>query len=488
MLSILIQKELKAIILSPKFTATFVICSLLMLLSVYIGINEYKAFSKQYEAGTNLISEGAREATSWNGIRYRTYRAPDPMQIFVSGLNYDVGRWSSINTQSNVKLRNSSYSDDPIFAVFRFIDFAFIVQVVLSLFAIMFTYDAVNGEREDGTLKLVFANAVPRAKYILAKCIGAWIGLVAPICIPILLSVLIVMLSGVPFAGQDWTRLGILIAASIVFFSFFIILGVLISSLTKRSSVSFLLALVAWIVFILIVPRAGVITAGQIVPVPSIAEVDGQVESYSKNRWAQHMEEQEKRWAERSANAPIHSGDTTGYDDEQLWKYMEEDDAARKQVQADIDQFDQRVEEDLRHRRAAQERLALSLSRISPASAYQLAAMSLSGTDLSLKSRNEDAMATFRGEFNGFLEAKQKESGPGAGGMVIRFDTNKGLDISAPREQAAIDVSQLPAFEPPRFSMEEVAGSVAVDFGLLVLFSIIAFGIAFLAFLKYDVR
>ena len=150
MLSTLIQKELKAIILSPKFTATFLICSLLMLLSVYIGIQEFQNSTKQYDAGRQLIDEGAREATSWNSLRYRTYRAPDPMMVFVSGLNYDIGRWSAINHQNMVKLRNSSYSDDPIFAVFRFVDFAFIVQVVLSLFAIMFTYDAVNGEREEG--------------------------------------------------------------------------------------------------------------------------------------------------------------------------------------------------------------------------------------------------------------------------------------------------------------------------------------------------
>lgn len=97
MLSVLIQKELKAIILSPKFTATFVICSVLMLLSVYIGIQEYQNSVKQYEAGKQLIDEGTREATSWNSVRYRAYRAPDPMQIFVSGLNYDIGRWSAIN-------------------------------------------------------------------------------------------------------------------------------------------------------------------------------------------------------------------------------------------------------------------------------------------------------------------------------------------------------------------------------------------------------
>lgn len=488
MLSVLIQKELKAIILSPKFTATFVICSVLMLLSVYIGIQEYQNSVKQYEAGKQLIDEGTREATSWNSVRYRAYRAPDPMQIFVSGLNYDIGRWSAINQQSMVKLRNSSYSDDPIFAVFRFVDFSFIVLVVLSLFAIMFTYDAVNGEREDGTLKLVFANPVPRARFILAKCIGGWLGLVIPICLPILLSVLLVQLFGIPFAADHWLRLFTLIVAAIAFFTFFIILGVLISSLTKRSSVSFLLALVAWIVFVLIVPRAGIIASGQILPVPSTAEVEGQVQSFSKDRWATFYIAQEERWRERSIHTDNPDGENAPVEDEKLWQYLEEDDAARKAVQLEIDEFDRKLNDDLRHRRAAQERLAFSLSRVSPASAFQLAAMDLAGSDIALKTRNEESMDIFRTEYTQFIQAKQAESGPGAGAFTIQIDTEKGVSIGTPRDQAAIDASQLPTFVSPSYGFSDAAKTFLLDFGLLLIFSIVAFGGAFAAFLRYDVR
>src|SRR5262249_287820 len=132
MISIIVLKELKAIILSPKFTATFAVCSLLILLSVYVGINEYRASVSQYETATQLVNQEMREASSWMGLTNRTYRKPDPMQIFVSGVNYDIGRWSGINHLSTIKLTHSAYSDDPIFAVFRFVDFSFIVTVVLS--------------------------------------------------------------------------------------------------------------------------------------------------------------------------------------------------------------------------------------------------------------------------------------------------------------------------------------------------------------------
>ncbi len=51
MFGILIQKELKAILLSPKFAVTFGICAFLLLLSVFIGISEYNASVKQYDTG-----------------------------------------------------------------------------------------------------------------------------------------------------------------------------------------------------------------------------------------------------------------------------------------------------------------------------------------------------------------------------------------------------------------------------------------------------
>jgi len=148
MLSTLINKELRAILLSPKFTATFAVCSILLLLSVFTGVREYKAAVSQYESSVQLNETQLQEQSSWAQVNDRAHRKPDPMQIFVSGLNYDIGRWSHIIRNESIQLRHSVYTDDPIFALFRFIDFGFIVLFVLSLFAILFTYDSVNGERD----------------------------------------------------------------------------------------------------------------------------------------------------------------------------------------------------------------------------------------------------------------------------------------------------------------------------------------------------
>lgn len=489
MLSTLIEKELKSIILGPKFLTTLVVCSILILLSVFIGIQEYRAAVKSYEAGMQLVDQEIQEATSWMGMRNRIFRKPDPMQIFVSGVNNDIGRFSNIRSTEPIKLTNSIYSDDPIFAAFRFIDLSFIVQVVLSLFAILFTYDAINGEREQGTLGLTFSNAISRFQYILIKFLGSWLGLVVPILIPILISILLIIAFGIPFTGNHWIRLIFFLGISVLYFTFFVVLGVLISALTKRSTVSFLLLLVIWVTFVLILPRVGVMAAGKIVPVPSIAEIDGQIEGFSKSRWDEYMKEIEKKFEQRNKMMEgMTEEEREAYRDKHMWDWMQENDALRKKLQADINKFSRMLHKDLRNRKTAQERLGFTLSRFSPASAFQLSAMNLVGTDIDLKSRYETALEEYQKTFVDYVEKKQEETGGGMGGIRISVSSENGAKYSFGPDKGSLETSDMPRFQETKQSLSSVIKSTILDILILFFYSTTAVVGAFVAFLRYDLR
>ena len=485
MFGTLFEKELKAILLSPKFVATFGVCSLLILLSVFIGIQEHRAAVDQYETAIQLADQEIREATSWWGVNNRVYRRPNPMQIFASGVNNDIGRLSNISTWTEVKLRQSTYSDDSLFALFRFIDFTFIVQVVLSLFAILFTYDAINGERESGTLKLAFSNAVPRGTYMLAKFLGSWVGLTAPLLIPIALALLVVMILQVPMTGVEWLKLLTLIGISILYFTFFIMLGLLVSALTKRSTVSFLILLVAWVLCVLIMPRAATMAAGQIVEVPSIAEVESQKDRFRTDRWSAYGEERSANWRERMQGAEgMNEDERQQFMDENRPKWMQEDDDSRQLLQEEIAENERKVNEDLRNRKSEQERLAFVLSRFSPSSSYQLAAMNLAGTNTTLKARYEESMRIYRTAFSQFVEDKRVEERKKM--MEQQRGQRRVMIFGSGNE--SLDVSELPRFEAPSHSFSEAFAPSVVDVGLLALFSVLCFAGAFVAFLRYDVR
>ena len=250
-------------------------------------------------------------------------------------------------------------------------------------------------------------------------------------------------------------RFASLMGVSLLYFTFFIILGVLISSLTRTSSVSFLFSLVVWIALVLIIPRAGIMAAGQLVPAPTDAELDGQIAAYSKGRWAQHNEQMEQRWIER--NTPTNTmspDDRKAYEEEHQWAWLEEDEAARKDVQKDIDRQTAKFQEDMRNRKQAQVRLGLGLSRFSPASAFQLAAMQLAGTDIDMKTRYENAMQTYRQGFLAYREKKQQEAG-GFGGIRITMDSQRGFSFQAPRDNAALNLSDMPRFKAPEIALPD---------------------------------
>jgi len=487
MFSTIVLKELKSILVSPRFPVTFAVSAVLILLSVFMGIREYRASLDQYHAADELVRQEMREARSWMGLANRVYREPDPMQIFVSGVHNDVGRLSRISTWEPVKLSSSAYSDDPLFAVFRFIDFSFIVQVVLTLFAILFTYDSINGERESGTLQLMLSNAVPRATIITAKFAGAWLGLVIPLAIPTLMAASLLLFFRIPMTADLWMRLGVLVLASLLLFTFFIAFGILVSAVTRRSNISFLVCLVSWVAMVLIIPRAGMMLAGQMVPVPSDAEIESQQDSYSKDRWDAHLTQMEEKWRKR--NEPLNElseEERKSKREEMEWVWAEEDKRDRDSMQAAIDANARKLREDLRNRKGEMERLGFVLSRFSPVSAYQLAAMNLAGTDISLKPRYEDALENYRTAFNAFKEKKQKEAGS-SGGIRIEVDSESGIRIDSGREMA-LDLDGMPEFTPSRPSLGQSLSAAVLDFGVMAFFSILSFAVAFVSFLRYDPR
>ncbi len=488
MLQLLIEKELKAILQSPKFVATFGVCSILILLSVFIGVREYKSSLAQYDIATSLVDQGVAEATSFRGLRTKVYRKPNPMQIFVSGVNYDVGRLSQIRSEKDVKLEQSAYSDDPLFAVFRYIDFGFIVQVVLSLFAIVFTYDAINGERESGTLKLVFSNSVPRAQYLFAKFAGAWLGLTIPLLIPILLGLLLVILYNVPMTGTDWMKLITLLGVSILYFTFFIALGLLVSSLTRTSSVSFLLLLVAWITLVLIVPRGATMAAGQLVSVPTVAQIESQKDRYRRDRQRETGEARHTLWEQAMAPAEgLPEAERRAFYQANMAAFRETAEDLERGMEEQIAEHNRRVNEGLRNAKAEQERLAFLLSRLSPASAYKLTAMNLVGTNTSIKKRYEDQMLAYRETYNTYVEAKWQQERQARQQAAQKSNSPRMFWMTGSGNEA-VDASDMPKFVASDEPVGSVIKASILDFGLLSVYTVLAFAGAFVAFVRYDVR
>lgn len=484
----LIQKELKLIIQSPKFLLTFLISFILVLLSVFIGINEYKSAQRQYETIRELNKQELETARSWTGVSVKPCRKPSPLQIFSSGTNSDIGRYAVVSEFTEVGLEHSFYSDDPIFAVFRNLDFTFIVTIVFSLLAILYTYNSINGEKEEGTLKLLFSNSIPKAQYILAKITGIWLGLIIPVILIILISLLLIILAEVPVSGQEWILIISHLVLSLLYFTFFIIVGVFFSARTGKSSISFLMLLVVWILFVFIIPRVGVMIAGQYASVPSLSEIESKKASFENTTWEEYfsknMELQEKR---EEAKLGMTEAEKEAFEENNKYAWMQEENKLRSEQKKKIAEYAEKIGNDYANKRENLEQTALLFSRFSPSSSYKLAVMNISGTDVGMKQRYETAIRNYKTRFTEFME-KKKEEGGGSDGIQITVNSETGLSINDGRKNSKLDVSELPQFIYPERSISIIYSLIAIDFGLLSLYILLAFSGAVVSFLKYDVR
>ncbi|MBN2321104.1 MAG: ABC transporter permease, partial [Acidobacteria bacterium] len=290
MFRLIVARELREIIASTKFAVTFLVCSLLIILAFYVGARNYQVGMAQYEMAVAENLEQMKAHTDWRSVQHRIFLPPQPLMTLVTGISNDIGRNIRVAVRGEMAPQDSRFNDDPVFAVFRFLDLDFIFQVVLSLFAILFLYNAINGEKEQGTLRLTFTNAIPRDTYILGKATGAFLALGVPLLIPILIGCLLLPLMGVPMMGDGWIRLSLIIVAGLLFLGAFSTLSLFVSTLTHRSSSSFLVLLVAWIFAVLIIPRASVLLAGNMVDVISVDEIANQKIHQQYQAWEEEKE------------------------------------------------------------------------------------------------------------------------------------------------------------------------------------------------------
>lgn len=475
------EKELRDHLQSTRFLVAASVSAILIVMSVWLGIAHYKARVAQYEQGVQMMLDLASQQTNWMTVSAAAWRKPDPMEIFSNGVNSDIGRYSDIGSWRDVRLVRSEYSDDPMLAAFQFLDPTFVVLIVLSLIAILFTYNAVNGEKESGTLKLVFANRVSKAEYILGKLIGSWLAILAPVLISFLVGALLLILSGTDLSGSHWGRYAFFVLTSILYATCFMLIVVFVSALTHRSSVSFLVLLVVWICAVLIVPKAATMLAGQAMPVATVDEIESRLASYSTQARNEFFTDMMKRSRERFRFA----GDMKPEDRQQMMAtWAQENETKRKEMEQKIANYSSRLYEDYYNQKNRQELLAFSLAKISPASQFQLATMKLSGTDVGLKKRYEDAMKQYKTQYGNYAQQK------GGGGMSFRISTGRGSSSSSMTgpAQTKIDISEMPKFKDPEYPFDAAVVGSLFDLGLLTLFNVLAFVGAFVAFLRYDMR
>ncbi len=470
MLKDIIKKEVQETITSPKFVFTFLLCNVLILLSVFTGITAYRAEQKEYSAAIALNKKNLESATSYAvlaSLGIKINRPPQVLSSIVSGVSEAVGRVATVNYTNDPSLVDSKYESNPAFSIFGALDLTFIIKIVLGLFAILFTYDLIVGEKERGTLKLILSNGVPRDRLLIGKVVGGYISLIIPLIIPLILGMLILLIyPNISMSGQDWARVLIIFLIFFLYLSVFFTLGLLVSARANKSSTSFLVLLFIWVIFVTVIPKVSILAAAQLNPIPSVHEITAKKEAFLQQVQVESIK-RARDWS--NEHNPKTAQEENKYP-EDFKKFLGEN---QQWATSKIDENNAALERDYQARKRSQERLALNLSRISPASALMFSTMSLARTGLDEHDRFLASIRAYKSIFAKWINAQSMKN--------FKFTRARG-------DQAMVELTDMPQhkFEPE--SLIKSLARTLPDIGLMVVLIIVLFAEAYVSFLKYDVR
>ena len=221
-------------------------------------IDEHENRVASYSQQEKVHREKAVAAETYSRLELFVERPPNPLSLFSAGLDKKLGTTveiyhGDVPMISSVSARNL---ENPYLNLFSQIDLVSIFQVVLSLLALLFAYDAIAGDWESGTLRLVISHPVRRGSILFGKYIAAMICLLLPVLMSLLMVLILCSLaSSIQFSTADLLRIGGIVWTTIVYLSLFYLIGLLISTTTRRTATSLMLCMFLWVGLVLVYPN-----------------------------------------------------------------------------------------------------------------------------------------------------------------------------------------------------------------------------------------
>lgn len=333
------------------------------------------------------------------------------------------------------------------------LDWAFVIGYVLSLIALLFTFDAISGERERGTLRLMFANSVPRHTVLIGKFLGALISVSIPFTLAVLINLLLISTSNaVHLNAEAWERLGIIFLIALLYTCLFLALGLLVSARAQRSAVSLVILLLVWITFVVFMPSTLAAIASEFSPSMSSEPV-----------WKRRNQIQEELWQKYG---------------KWLWSDVVDKETLTGKSEFFIQDADaeERLNREHLIEKVAQVQHARSLTRISPATLLQHLFESFAGTGFERHLQFVENAQRYARQLREFV-ADTDRSDP------------ESLHIIGVREgmtKKKILPESVPKFDDT-LSLRKDFNTRATELLLLTLFVIVLLSGAYLAFVRVEV-
>jgi ABC-type transport system involved in multi-copper enzyme maturation permease subunit len=484
MFRVLFKKELMENVHNYRFLLALVLCLVVIPLGFTVSQKEYADRKQAYEEAVRNYDASHKTVTDVLRNGGAVFRPPAALALLSSGvekvLPSAIETVGFISVQgATLQFNNTRRLDNPFISLFGPLDLVFIVSTVLVVLVMIFTFNAVAGEKERRTLAQVMANSVPRPTVITAKMAAGSLLLAAAFLMGISAGVLVTAALGIdPFReAGTMAPFGIAVGVSFLFLLAFYAFGLLVSS-RSRSAVSAMVALLSfWVALAMILPKASVVAAKILLPVRSQQVVDleksrvrlqndtdmfGALARLAKETPSIKDMSMDEYFKAKRAKSPV-------IDDFEKKEAQVEDEFTAK-LNIELGKIDAEFE----RQKGRQAALARIIARLSPVSCFTNAMTELAGTGFA----EEEAWQETRSRFKQLLD---RDIAPrmrmySFGNMSYGGGRDPNRNAPPPR---------LPA-EP--VSLERRLAGVWIDLALLGIYGLVFFAGAYVSFLRYDVR
>ena len=304
MLITLIRREILDNLMTFRFAAAVFIMLLLVVANTFVLIKDYERRLTSYNTAVEKHRQELLETKTYSAVDLTVDRPPNPLSIFNLGLDKRLGNTLAVRHFYVPSLwdANKHGTTNAFLNIFSSIDIVFIFEGVLSLLALVFAYDALAGERERGTLRLVLTHPVSRGHILFAKYMSAMICLLVPLLMSfILVLIMLTTASSVFLSGADFLRISGVIFTSVVYLSLFYLIGMLISAATRRTGTALMLSMFVWGFLVLVYPNM-ILTAIETAP-------QANTETVAHNQIKQIWEEFDRERKQFLANDAVPEND-----------------------------------------------------------------------------------------------------------------------------------------------------------------------------------
>ncbi len=490
MLKILIFREIQESIINLRFLFTFLICLVLIPLSFYLGADEYKN-RKEHIANLEKLYIQQHEGNIRYDINAEGYRPPSPFSIFSIGLEYHLPDKVITSRNGNLQFARQWGMNNPVSLLTGKIDFLYVISFIMPLLIFSLTFNSISGEKENGTLRLVLSNRVPKWSIVVAKITGPYLMFFICFISGIILGVILLLFTdkGIVLDSSFINILIIIALFSMLFLFILYNIGTFISIISRTTFLSMVISLFVYVIFAMLIPKLSPMLAQVIFPVKSI-QVHNTEKNILREEITTNRENKKKKLMsdlKTGYGLPLSLRELDRfpekrefYDDVIVPEYDKQILLIDEEYNKELTNAMARIDETYENEQNTQKSIALNIARLSPFSSYINLVSDLSSTGFSeMKNYREQAE-----QFNDYVKSEIYDKV-----TVKRYYDAGGYREMREEIEDDSDHAAVPRIAEYRYMKPSIV--IAKDWPdllLICLFAVLFLTASVTGFLKYDVR